>query len=631
MRNKFAASSSSQRHAATHGRRTLDATGLPRDIAFLARHVDRRSLLDATHAARREGVSASRALIAHDVISDTFYYRALADHLGCRFADAWVSFFPGLDHLAALRRGHARLAPGEVGTWLLAPTDATIDMLLRARAQYDLRGLRLAITTPHQYSRMLRNSARNVIAHAAQDGLPDLAPHLSARHAADLRMGLAAIGGLGLCAIGATICLHLVADVIGSIFLAGMVFRLLVCANGLAPSEGRDVAVPACSLPFYSVLVPLHREAGMAGGLVASLAALDYPKAKLEVLFLLEPGDRETEAALQRCDLPPGFRIVIAPKGEVATKPRALNVGLMLAGGELITVFDAEDRPEPDQLRKAAARFAAMPEVACLQARLAISNAREGILPRLFALEYAALFDVHNIGLARWGLPLALGGTSNHFRAAVLRDAGGWDAYNVTEDADLGLRLARLGYRTDCLESTTWETALDRPGAWMKQRRRWMKGWTQTLLVLARDADAVGDLGLRRAAIVALTLTNLVTGPLLTPFALVFLMYDLVRYGLPSPQGVVPICEAALIGSVALLGMASTLWCGFVGARRRSIGRTFLSLPLLLPYQLLVSFAAWMGLWDLIVAPYHWHKTEHGTRAQPIEVERHPSGATIAH
>ena len=632
MRNGFASISlPGRRQTAARDERASGATRLPRDIAFLAPHVDRGSLLRAVDVARREGISASRALIASDAISDTFFYRALADYLGFRFVDSWVLFPAALDKLAALRRGHAKLAPNEVGTWLVAPTDGAIDTLLRAHAFHDLKKLQIAITTPHQFSRMVRNSARDAVAHAAQDGLPDRTPKLSARHVANFGAALAAAGGLGLCAIGALVCPHLVAVVIGSIFLAAMVFRLLVCANGLAPSAYRNLVLPDVALPFYSVLVPLHREVEMAEGLVASLAALSYPRAKLEVLFLLEPGDHATEIALQRCNLPTGFRIVIAPKGDIGTKPRALNVGLLLAGGSLITVFDAEDRPEPDQLRKSAARFAKLPDkVACLQARLAISNARKGLLPRLFALEYASLFDVYNIGLARWNLPMALGGTSNHFRATALRAVGGWDAYNVTEDADLGLRLARFGYHTQCLDSTTWETALDTVGAWMRQRRRWTKGWMQTLLVLARDGDAARALGPRRAAVIALTLTNLVTGPLLTPFASIILAVDLYRYGLPSPRNGLDLGEATLGASVVLVGIASTLWCGFIGARRRSMKGAFLVLPLLLPYQLLVSVAAWMGLVDLIIAPYHWHKTHHGVRSEPSETETQPAGATTA-
>ena len=207
---------------------------------------------------------------------------------------------------------------------------------------------------------------------------------------------------------------------------------------------------------------------------------------------------------------------------------------------------------------------------------------------------------------------MALGGTSNHFRASALRSVGGWDAYNVTEDADLGLRLARFGFEIRSLPSTTWEDALGTIAPWLKQRRRWTKGWMQTLLVLARDHSAMRDLGAGKSALVAMMLTHLVTGPVLTPIVLVIMAANLC-HGLPAPTTSGEAFETALAAMVLATGIVSTLWCGAVGVRLRSIAGGSACLPLLLPYQLLISLAAWCGLWDLCRSPYHWHKTEHGT------------------
>ncbi len=199
-----------------------------------------------------------------------------------------------------------------------------------------------------------------------------------------------------------------------------------------------------------------------------------------------------------------------------------------------------------------------------------------------------------------------------HFRAAVLRSVGGWDAYNVTEDADLGLRLARFGYAIRSLPSTTWEDALATVAPWLKQRRRWTKGWMQTLLVLARDPGAIRDLGAGRSLLVAMMLTHMVTGPVLTPLVLVIMAANL-GHGLPVPRTTGETVEATLAAAVFATGIASTLWCGALGVRLRAIAGGWACLPLLLPYQLLISLAAWCGLWDLCRSPYHWHKTEHGT------------------
>ena len=275
-------------------------------------------------------------------------------------------------------------------------------------------------------------------------------------------------------------------------------------------------ALPDADLPVYSVVVALHREADVAARLVAALDGLDYPRAKLDILLVLEEGDWATIAALRALDLPGRYRIILAPDGQPRTKPRALNVALPLARGDLLTIYDAEDEPEPGQLRAAAARFAVAPaQIACLQGRLAIDNFADGWLARLFALEYAALFDVLNPGLAALGLPIALGGTSNHFRTPILRRVGGWDAWNVTEDADLGLRLARCGYGVEALASATHEEAPARLAAWLGQRRRWLKGWMQTLAVHFRDPGRfVAELGAKRALAAFALMAVVVLGPL---------------------------------------------------------------------------------------------------------------------
>ena len=217
--------------------------------------------------------------------------------------------------------------------------------------------------------------------------------------------------------------------------------------------------------------------------------------------FVVEDDDHETAAALRAAPLRPVCEIIVAPPGEPRTKPRALNVALPFVRGSLVTVFDAEDAPEPDQLRKAAALFArARRELACLQASLCIHNRRDNWMTALFAIDYALLFDVFDKGASAAGLPFFLGGTSNHFRVAGLRALGGWDAYNVTEDADLGLRLARCGYRVDTMASRTYEEAPVEFGKLVAQRSRWMKGWMQTALVHCRAPSRLfADLGALRA------------------------------------------------------------------------------------------------------------------------------------
>ena len=240
-------------------------------------------------------------------------------------------------------------------------------------------------------------------------------------------------------------------------------------------------------LPIYTVLVPLYREGKFAPVLVEQLLALDYPQNQLQVLLLVENDDAETWLALEECALPRHIQMIGVPTGMPRTKPRALNVGLAWARGEFVVVYDAEDRPERDQLRKAVAMFRALPRRAvCLQARLNFYNRHQSLLTRLFSMDYTIWYDMLLPGMTGKQTIVPLGGTSNHFRIDALRRLGGWDPYNVTEDADLGVRIARARLSVMMLDSVTWEEAVARVPQWVRQRSRWVKGYMQTYLVHMR-------------------------------------------------------------------------------------------------------------------------------------------------
>ena len=265
-------------------------------------------------------------------------------------------------------------------------------------------------------------------------------------------------------------------------FAAVVLVRLVALVEVARPrSQANDPPLADAALPRYSVLVPVFDEAEILPSLIDGLARLDYPPAKLDIVLVLEEADLATKAAMIALRLPANMRLVVVPDGMPRTKPKALNYAMQFTNGEYIVVFDAEDRPEPDQLRRAAAVFASSPAgLACLQARLNIYNVGDSWFTRQFTVEYSALFDAILPALDRLGLPVPLGGTSNHFPRAVLEEIGGWDPFNVTEDADLGIRLARLGWHTAILDSTTWEEAPQCAGQWLRQRTRWLKGWLQT-------------------------------------------------------------------------------------------------------------------------------------------------------
>jgi cellulose synthase/poly-beta-1,6-N-acetylglucosamine synthase-like glycosyltransferase len=266
-------------------------------------------------------------------------------------------------------------------------------------------------------------------------------------------------------------------------FLCVVMLRIVALwqLRGPPPTASRPViAGEVQALPVYTVLVPLFHEACVVPELLRSLRALDYPAERLEVLLIVESVDGETQAALQRADLGPHMQVLVVPAGEPRTKPRAIQYALQFAQGDYVVVYDAEDAPEPDQLRRALAALNAGGErMGCLQAQLNIYNSDVSWFTRQFTIEYTALFDGILPALERLQLPVPLGGTSNHFPRAVLDAVGGWDPYNVTEDADLGIRLARAGWHVGVLPSTTWEEAPPTFRIWKGQRTRWLKGWMQ--------------------------------------------------------------------------------------------------------------------------------------------------------
>lgn len=368
-------------------------------------------------------------------------------------------------------------------------------------------------------------------------------------------------------------------------------------------------------LPPYTLIVPLYREAGVAAKLIEALARLDYPVDRLQILLVTEADDEATRAALHSSDLARNMRVLAVPAGEPRTKPRALNYALTFATGEIVAVYDAEDVPDPDQLKMAAHAFqTSFGNLGCVQARLDIYNPADTFFTRQFTLEYAALFFAMLPAYERLGLPLPLGGTSNHFSRAILEHAGGWDAFNVTEDADLGLRLARLGFKVSVLPSDTWEEAPATAAQWFGQRTRWIKGWMQTYLVHMRSpARLLRDLGPMAFLGFQMIFGGLILSALMHPVFYAILAYQFAQHGplLPSIHSGWQAAMWALCAFNVVTSYVCAIALGAVCARQRAKGwlvRSTLGLPV---YWLMISGAAYMALAELIRRPHHWAKTAH--------------------
>jgi cellulose synthase/poly-beta-1,6-N-acetylglucosamine synthase-like glycosyltransferase len=382
-------------------------------------------------------------------------------------------------------------------------------------------------------------------------------------------------------------------------------------AKNEASLARQAAALHAGDLPTYSILVPMYRESTkVMARLIANLNTLDYPHDKLDIKLICEADDADTINALKALHPPETMEIIAVPPSRPRTKPKACNVALGRVRGEYVVIYDAEDAPAPDQLRRAVVMFRnGSKNLACLQASLNYYNRDENVLTRMFSLEYSGLFRLLLPALERLGLPIPLGGTSNHLRIEALRAAGGWDAFNVTEDADLGVRLAYFGYTTQTLTSLTLEESPITVGAWMKQRTRWIKGYIQTWLVFTRDPRELRRrLGTRgyygfQFFIGAPALTFLLA-PLFWLAFFVSLMGIFPSALSPSMQ---VLCSVSFV-----VGMLSH----WLFARKsieiegwRHMGSAFWLYPF---YWLLHSIAAARALVQLITAPHYWEKTKHG-------------------
>ncbi|MBY0564253.1 MAG: glycosyltransferase [Hyphomonadaceae bacterium] len=394
---------------------------------------------------------------------------------------------------------------------------------------------------------------------------------------------------------------------LGLFLFSAMIFTRFLAAAQITPIPMR-LASPA-SWPTYTVLCPLYREATLVEPLAQALARLDYPREALDMKFLVESDDPDTVEAAHRAAQHYPVEVIVIPAAKPRTKPKALNIGLTRARGQFITVYDAEDRPHPQQLRAALAAFeSGSPALACVQAPLAIDNADASWIARQFAAEYAIQFQEILPLLARLGVALPLGGSSNHFRTDTLRSVGGWDPYNVTEDADVGYRLARERMQIGVIAPPTYEEAPVRFGAWLNQRTRWIKGHLQTWLVLMRNPFRTAhEMGLRNFLAMQLILGGgLLAAFAHAPFACVVAISLLSPYDLLGPAGLLLASTGFCVAALAAL-TASALSGNF------SHLRAALTMPFYWP---LSSLAAVRAVFELLARPHHWSKTAHGVSAR---------------
>ncbi|ULE33870.1 glycosyltransferase family 2 protein [Mycobacterium sp. IDR2000157661] len=425
-----------------------------------------------------------------------------------------------------------------------------------------------------------------------------------------------AVGLIGVCTLGYVVTM---ADRV-QIFRRGLALRAIVVSD----EEAR--AIPDDQLPPYTILVPAYNEPEVVDDLIGAMARLEYPSDKLQVLLILEADDGVTIDAARRCAESDAITILLVPPAEPRTKPKACNYGMYFAIGDIVTIYDAEDLPEPLQLRRVVAAMRRLPDdVACVQAKLGYHNGDQNLLAGWFTAEYALWFGYLLPGMMGTGTPIPLGGTSNHLKRAVLDEIGTWDPYNVTEDADLGLRIASRGYRTAVLESQTLEEANSDPINWIRQRSRWYKGYLQTWLVhIRRPVPLWRTVGTRSFIRFNLVLAGT---PIIAVLNLAFWLITLLWFlGQPATiEAVFPwyIYFPALVALV--LGNFATLYMNLITLReddRSDLLVPALTVPL---FWVMMSVAAAKGTYQLIRQPSYWEKTFHGLTNQPAADEAAPT------
>ncbi|MGI9401042.1 MAG: glycosyltransferase family 2 protein [Rhizobiaceae bacterium] len=608
---------------------------LPADIAFLqSMNISREILVGIARLSRRKGIPASEILIARGIISRQEYLAYLSDALGAELLTATPNtenvrippedekpshktalfFFPKALHF--LDHGRLRL--------VINPEGGAAARLLKAMGANPFSSRNVLLATGTRLRRLWFDATKSRMALQAREYLARNYCDYSAMQRITPLQSAALVALLFLMGT----CLYLFSQVTlfaMTVFFSVFYFAIiclriiLICHLDEIPVEDVSVNCSKATDPedysLYSIMVALYQEAAGVDELIASLERIDWPNEKREVFLICEEDDHETIAAIQQNSLPQGFQFVACPYSLPRTKPKALNFVLPLCAGEFTVIYDAEDQPDPGQLQEAWHKFSRSGRnVACLQAPLLIHNARQNWLTAMFGLEYETLFLGMLPIFSRLGAPLPLGGTSNHFRTSALKSAGGWDPYNVTEDADLGIRLSRMGYKCGTITRPTWEEAPPLLGIWTKQRTRWLKGWIQTLLVHTRNPVRTGrNLGWRANMYFHLLLTSIVISTLIHPIFLAQAGYYLATVSdLQRPDAY----QLGLLG-LSMFNLAGGYTThGFLAygvIKRHKSARSSPKLLLFLPiYWLLISFAGWRAVWHMFTRPFDWEKTTHG-------------------
>jgi cellulose synthase/poly-beta-1,6-N-acetylglucosamine synthase-like glycosyltransferase len=597
------------------------------DLLVQNRIMTQEQLEEAASKASAWGVGLVDVVLANRWIKPLQFYQTLARHFDLPFVDLMANPPDAELQEEALADDYMRrlVMPWRRrnGRLVVATARPGPETLLFVRSQWGA-DVELVVTSKFDILWQVQRIFRDYHSRQAVYELAELDPGMSARRVITptqlvgvLALLTALAAGIAFAPIATLIAINAVMTVF---YLGNFIFKgILVWVGGRAPARGGlalDIEARLLrdeELPSYTILVPMFHEPEVLPILAHALRQLDYPLGKLDIKIVLEEGDNETIDATKALGLEGIFEIIRVPPSKPQTKPKACNYALKFARGELLVIYDAEDKPEPDQLRKVVAAFRrSSPNTACIQCRLNYYNAGENWLTRMFALDYALWFDLMLPGLERLGVPIPLGGTSNHFKIDVLRELHAWDPFNVTEDADLGIRMTEKGYRVGVIDSTTFEEANCATGNWIRQRSRWIKGYMQTFLVhtrhplrFLRQQGPLAALGF--VFFIGGTMLSGLLNPLFWGIFVVWLITQTTGFAIAFP----PLLLCLALFNL-LMGNGLFIYLAMIAPFRRGwLELTPYGLTVFW-YWVLTSVAAFKGLWQLIFNPFYWEKTQHG-------------------
>ena len=564
---------------------------------------------------KRYGDKLGQVLLKEGFVKSEDLYNILAEHFNLQYVD--IKKYP-CDRSLLLEEDFFKYSKYQFIPWrkvgkivCIAAVSMSDELFIYLKKKY-AEGFRIVFTTPQNIITNIQRRYSNTALSIVKKELRIIDPKYSSYSLISNKNKVLLLISIGLIVAAAIefplIALKAVFTAANILFFLNILFKVLLFFYGYRGnvSDVQHKKLNQSSLPTYTILLPMYKEGLVIKKLLKSMRDINYPKSKLDIIIIVEQFDRKTIRFLNKENHDGLFRIICVPKSEPKTKPKACSYALKFAEGEYLTIYDAEDRPEPDQLLKAVSMFRKEgKKVACLQSKLHCFNFRESIISFLFSVEYLIWFGVFLNGLEKLNIPIPLGGNSNHFRTDILKHMGGWDPYNVTEDADLGYRLAKKGYLTKMLNSITWEEAPINLKGWLNQRSRWIKGHMQTYIVHLRDSNKLID----KFGVVGVLGFHCF---LILPIVAYFLQMAVVMASALDTKDSWMIILKDLSIFNMICWIIFSIFLGFFAVIKNKWKNARLAYVVFYPFYYCLHFiSAIIALYQLIFKAHYWEKTSH--------------------